>query len=45
MIAVEWDLLKIKVKPGDIVLTKLAAEDLKGSRMNLGPCVWLDSTS
>lgn len=45
VIAVEWDLLKIKVKPGDIVLTKLAAEDLKGSRTESRPVrLKLDST-
>ena len=45
VIAVEWDLLKIEAKPGDIVLTKLAAEDLKGSRTESRPVrLKLDST-
>ena len=45
VIAVECDLLKIKAKPGDIVLTKLAAEDLKGSRTESRPVrLKLDST-
>ena len=37
VIAVEWDLLKIPANPDDIVLTKLAAEDLKGSRTESRP--------
>ncbi len=45
VIAVEWDLLKIQAKPGDIVLTKLAAVDLKGSRTESRPVrLKLDST-
>jgi len=33
----DWDLLKLAAKPGDNVLTKLAAVDLKGSRAESSP--------
>ena len=36
-ITLDWDLLKLDAKPGDLVLAKLAAIDLKGSRAESSP--------
>jgi tetratricopeptide (TPR) repeat protein len=33
----DWDLLKLDAKPGDLVMTKFAAVDLKGSRAESRP--------
>jgi hypothetical protein len=33
----DWDLLKLAAKPGDMVMTKLAVVDLKGSRAESSP--------
>ena len=33
----DWDLLKLDAKPGDLVMTKFAAVDLKGSRAESNP--------
>ena len=33
----DWDLLKLDAKPGDVVMTKLAVVDLKGSRAESSP--------
>jgi len=37
MVKLDWDLLKREVKPGDLVLTKLAVIDRKGSRTESRP--------
>jgi len=37
MVKLDWDLLKREVKPGDLVLTKLAVTDRKGSRTESRP--------